>query len=49
MENTFDCIVIRGGQAELASAYYLKKNGLKYIILEASDQATGSWPKYYGV
>ncbi|NYE06217.1 putative flavoprotein involved in K+ transport [Bacillus niacini] len=47
MENTFDCIVIGGGQAGLASAYYLTKNGLKYIILEASDQATGSWPKYY--
>lgn len=47
MENTFDCIVIGGGQAGLASAYYLKKNGLKYIILEARDQATGSWPNYY--
>jgi putative flavoprotein involved in K+ transport len=47
MENTFDCIVIGGGQAGLASAYYLKKSGLKYIILEASDQARGSWPKYY--
>jgi putative flavoprotein involved in K+ transport len=47
MEFTFDCIVIGGGQAGLASAYYLKKRGLKYLILEASQQATGSWPKYY--
>lgn len=47
MENTFDCIVIGGGQAGLVSAYYLKKNGLKYAILEARDHATGSWSKYY--
>lgn len=47
MENTFDCIVIGGGQSGLASAYYLEKWGLKYLILEASDQSAGSWPKYY--
>jgi putative flavoprotein involved in K+ transport len=47
MENTLDCIVIGGGQAGLASAYYLKKSGLKYLILEANEQAAGSWPKYY--
>ncbi|WP_308162463.1 NAD(P)-binding domain-containing protein [Bacillus sp. ISL-7] len=47
MENTFDCIVIGGGQAGLASSYYLKKWGLKYLILEATEQVAGSWQKYY--
>ncbi|WP_409274114.1 flavin-containing monooxygenase [Neobacillus sp. SCS-31] len=47
MENTLDCIVIGGGQAGLASAYYLKKWGLQYLILEATEQAAGSWPKHY--
>ncbi|CAG7642828.1 putative oxidoreductase CzcO [Paenibacillus solanacearum] len=47
MSSVFDAIVIGGGQAGLASGYYLKKNGLPFLILEASTQATGSWPHYY--
>lgn len=47
METTFDCIVIGGGQAGLASAYHLKKRGFTYLILEASNQACGSWTHYY--
>lgn len=47
MTPVLDAIVIGGGQAGLASGYYLKKNGLKFMILEAGEQATGSWPHYY--
>ncbi|WP_349346816.1 flavin-containing monooxygenase [Priestia megaterium] len=47
MENIFDTIVIGAGQAGLATAYYLQKNNLNYLVLEASEQTTGSWPSYY--
>ncbi|WP_213615768.1 NAD(P)-binding domain-containing protein [Paenibacillus lactis] len=40
-------IVIGGGQAGITSGYYLKKNGLKFLILEAGEHAAGSWPHYY--
>jgi putative flavoprotein involved in K+ transport len=35
------------GQAGLASGYYLQKNGLRFLILEANEQALGSWSQYY--
>ncbi|CEI82980.1 oxidoreductase [Oceanobacillus oncorhynchi subsp. incaldanensis] len=43
----YDSIIIGGGQAGLASGYYLTKYGLNYLILEANTQATGSWSYYY--
>jgi putative flavoprotein involved in K+ transport len=43
----YDVIVLGAGQAGLASGYYLQKNQLDYVILEASGQTAGSWPKYY--
>ncbi|WP_221564654.1 NAD(P)/FAD-dependent oxidoreductase [Alkalihalobacillus sp. TS-13] len=43
----YDAIVIGAGQGGLAAGYYLKRNKLDYLILEASDQTAGSWPKYY--
>lgn len=43
----WDAIVIGGGQAGLAAGYHLQKKGLKFLILEAGDQAVGSWPHYY--
>ncbi|MDQ0861504.1 putative flavoprotein involved in K+ transport [Bacillus sp. V2I10] len=43
----YDSIVIGGGQAGLASGYYLKKKGLHFLILEANDRATGSWSNHY--
>jgi putative flavoprotein involved in K+ transport len=42
-----DTIVIGGGQAGLASGFHLQKKGLNFVILEASEQAAGSWPQYY--
>lgn len=43
----FDSIVIGAGQSGLATAYYLKNKGLKYLVLEKSNQIAGSWPLYY--
>ncbi|MFS0728334.1 flavin-containing monooxygenase [Paenibacillus sp. 1P07SE] len=47
MTKVWDVIVIGGGQAGMASGYYLKKNELQFLILEASGQVGGSWPYYY--
>lgn len=47
IKTIWDVIVIGGGQAGLASGYYLKKKKLRFLILEASHEATGSWPRYY--
>jgi putative flavoprotein involved in K+ transport len=43
----YDVVVIGGGQAGLAASYHLKQLGLNFLILEAGDQSTGSWPHYY--
>lgn len=47
MNRILDTIVIGGGQSGLASGYHLQKKGLRFLILEASDQIGGSWPSYY--
>lgn len=47
MAPVLESIVIGGGQAGIASGFYLKKNGLNFLILEAGEHATGSWPHYY--
>jgi putative flavoprotein involved in K+ transport len=39
----FETIVIGGGQAGLAVAYYLKKGGGSFVILDANEQIGGSW------
>ncbi|MFI6108684.1 flavin-containing monooxygenase [Streptomyces sp. NPDC051310] len=39
--------VIGGGQSGLAAAHALREQGLRPVILEASEQAAGSWPRYY--
>jgi putative flavoprotein involved in K+ transport len=40
---TFDTIVIGGGQAGLSLGYYLKKNGGSFVILDANERIGGSW------
>ncbi|WP_137988492.1 flavin-containing monooxygenase [Streptomyces vilmorinianum] len=42
-----DVAVIGGGQSGLATAHSLLRVGLRPVILEASEQAAGSWPRYY--
>lgn len=43
----YDVVVIGAGQAGLATAYALKQSGLRYLVLEATERAAGSWPSYY--
>lgn len=40
-------MVIGGGQAGLATGYYLRRAGLHFVILEAGPQPSGSWPGTY--
>ncbi len=47
MNEIYDAIVIGGGQAGLAAGYHLQKADLRFVVLEASENAFGSWPKYY--
>jgi putative flavoprotein involved in K+ transport len=40
---TFDTIVIGGGQAGLSLGYYLKQHGRSFVILDANERIGGSW------
>lgn len=42
-----DVIVVGGGQAGLAVAYYLERLGLDYLILDKESSAGGSWQNYW--
>ena len=41
--NKFDVIVIGGGQSGLATGYYLRRSGLRYIILDREHEPGGAW------
>ena len=41
----FDVIVIGAGQAGLAAGYYLKKRGLRFLILDGNERIGDSWRK----
>lgn len=38
-----DVAVIGAGQAGLAAGYYLRRTGLRYVLLDASPEPGGSW------
>jgi putative flavoprotein involved in K+ transport len=40
-------VVVGGGQSGLAAGGALRELGMSALILEASDRAAGSWPRYY--
>src|SRR3954465_7137447 len=40
---TYDTIVIGGGQAGLAVGYYLKRSGRSFVILDGNERIGGSW------
>ena len=47
MNTIYDTIIIGGGQAGLATGYYLQQAGLRFLILEVEAEPIGSWPHYY--
>jgi putative flavoprotein involved in K+ transport len=38
-----DVVVVGGGQAGLAVAYYLRRTGLSHVVLDARDRPGGAW------
>ncbi|NKY33104.1 NAD(P)/FAD-dependent oxidoreductase [Nocardia speluncae] len=46
-EYDYDAVVIGGGQSGLAATHHLTARRLNTAILEATGEATGSWPRYY--
>jgi len=43
MAKTYDLIIIGGGQSALACAYFLRRSGLEYLILDDQEQCGGAW------
>lgn len=43
-EKLYDVIVIGGGQSALATAYYLRRTNLRYLLLDKEPIPGGSWP-----
>lgn len=44
-KESFNTIVIGGGQAGLATGYYLTKYGIDHVILDAAEKTGDSWRK----
>lgn len=42
-ENYYDVVVIGGGQAGLSLGFYLRRSGLRYVILDGQKRAGGAW------
>jgi putative flavoprotein involved in K+ transport len=42
-----DVVVIGAGRSGQAAAHALRRQGCEPVVLEASEQAAGSWPHYY--
>ncbi|GLW10696.1 monooxygenase [Microtetraspora sp. NBRC 13810] len=40
-------LIVGAGQSGLAAAHAALEQGLRPVLLEASDQTAGSWPRYY--
>jgi putative flavoprotein involved in K+ transport len=47
MTQTYDLIIIGGGQAGLAAAYYAQQHKLQYLVLEAHETIGQSWRDRY--
>lgn len=47
MSDPAPVIIVGGGQSGLAAARALHEQRLPTIVLEASERASGSWPRYY--
>lgn len=40
--HTYDCIVVGGGQSGLATGYYLRRQKLDFLILDANPSPGGA-------
>ncbi len=38
-----DTLIIGGGQAGLATSYYLTRQGHRHVVLEQSEKAAAAW------
>ncbi|MEV3818737.1 NAD(P)/FAD-dependent oxidoreductase [Aeromonas salmonicida] len=47
MDQRLDVVVIGAGQAGLACGWYLKQQGLSFVILDAQARPGGNWRNYY--
>lgn len=45
--HTDTVLIVGAGQSGLAGAHAALRQGLRPVLLEASDWAVGSWPRYY--
>lgn len=43
MEKIFDVIIIGGGQSGLATAYFMRRTKLDYLVLDDQNEAGGAW------
>src|SRR5690606_28182242 len=43
MNPIYDVLIIGGGQSALACGYFLRRTGLRYLILDDQKQAGGAW------
>jgi len=42
-DKIYDCIIIGGGQSGLSCAYYLRRTGVSFVILDAQAKPGGAW------
>ena len=42
-DRTLDAVVVGGGQAGLAMASHLKRQGLRFVVLEAGSELGHTW------
>lgn len=45
LSNEADAIIIGGGQSALATAYFLKRENIKFIILDSNNEPGGAWTR----
>lgn len=43
VSDTYDVVVVGGGQAGLAAGYYLRRAGLNFVILDGQPHPGGAW------
>jgi putative flavoprotein involved in K+ transport len=44
INETVDTLVIGGGQAGLATSYWLTNAGIEHLVVDGRDRLGGSWP-----